>query len=166
MKSINFNCTIQELKLFIPQAIFCRRYYFNCTIQELKLGKWRRWTSESLKFQLHHTGIKTRSSDISSMGFWRFQLHHTGIKTECHVQLHIELKRFQLHHTGIKTTGHLCAEPLLRQFQLHHTGIKTIGFYRPLPAKQYFNCTIQELKQLKEKFGKLEPSISIAPYRN
>ena len=34
------------------------------------------------KFQLHHTGIKTRVSDERTTPGCLFQLHHTGIKTE------------------------------------------------------------------------------------
>ena len=37
---------------------------------------------------------------------------------------------------------------ILIQFQLHHTGIKTHTNEAIAPLNQYFNCTIQELKQL------------------
>ena len=33
------------------------------------------------KFQLHHTGIKTKYINASCCIIQKFQLHHTGIKT-------------------------------------------------------------------------------------
>ena len=55
-----FNCTIQELKLVLVKSYGLVANYFNCTIQELKLSASTCCTSAKLRFQLHHTGIKTR----------------------------------------------------------------------------------------------------------
>ena len=35
-----------------------------------------------LLFQLHHTGIKTKSAFSEAAEILLFQLHHTGIKTQ------------------------------------------------------------------------------------
>ena len=55
---------------------------FNCTIQELKLLQMRTSDMKTTEFQLHHTGIKTICSAWWAMYMKRFQLHHTGIKTK------------------------------------------------------------------------------------
>ena len=140
--------------------------YFNCTIQELKPSMILETASVKSPFQLHHTGIKTISSSITASSSIPFQLHHTGIKTprnerklrlciyfNCTIQ---ELKQrleldhllaphlFQLHHTGIKTHKLASQRVELTAFQLHHTGIKTSNFFEE-----------QEVLV-----------ISIAPYRN
>ena len=78
----NFNCTIQELK-----QIFC------CDFVDL------------LRFQLHHTGIKTSPPAGSPPRGAEFQLHHTGIKTKSETGQGSVPLPFQLHHTGIKTSG-------------------------------------------------------------
>ena len=86
----------------------------------------------------------------------RFQLHHTGIKTELVRHKLIGEFEFQLHHTGIKTQ--ITEHPLYlsEPFQLHHTGIKTEDGRFFFCEKNYFNCTIQELKPSESmKFGYL-----------
>ena len=82
-----------------------------------------------------------------------FQLHHTGIKTKSRQQKILFDAQFQLHHTGIKTHCNGVFIPVGSLFQLHHTGIKTAD-----PAMQAidpinFNCTIQELKQMLQGVG-------------
>ena len=56
--------------------------------------------------------------------------------------------QFQLHHTGIKTKPTICRCCQGVRFQLHHTGIKTRVRATVLRPQRYFNCTIQELKQM------------------
>ena len=57
----DFNCTIQELKLDSTRAQQEVHKHFNCTIQELKLIRLLDAAQLSGQFQLHHTGIKTRT---------------------------------------------------------------------------------------------------------
>ena len=142
---INFNCTIQELKLGKWRRWTSESLNFNCTIQELKhVFGWNYWTSV-LIFQLHHTGIKT-AKHVKSFLRARFQLHHTGIKTtNCRCGIRIVCE-FQLHHTGIKTYYKEYTKKGWTLFQLHHTGIKTVRQQVPLGLPFDFNCTIQELK--------------------
>ena len=77
----------------------------------------------------------------------RFQLHHTGIKTQALLRDEDHLAEFQLHHTGIKTTERGFSLLSMTPFQLHHTGIKTCEVGPPADGHCHFNCTIQELKQ-------------------
>ena len=145
--TIDFNCTIQELKLTSGVDMDRDKQYFNCTIQELKLIDSLLISLKGFQFQLHHTGIKTRrttsesgrpchhfnctiqelkrSGGCSAIFSWRFQLHHTGIKTNQLRQISKFLSGFQLHHTGIKTCRFHLDLLLQLLFQLHHTGIKT-----------------------------------------
>ena len=60
-------------------------------------------SESNLKFQLHHTGIKTHRVGNTRLARNGFQLHHTGIKTAIQSSLVLFPLVFQLHHTGIKT---------------------------------------------------------------
>ena len=56
---VNFNCTIQELKHLNQDISIYFDEDFNCTIQELKPCGAQKKEPMTLRFQLHHTGIKT-----------------------------------------------------------------------------------------------------------
>ena len=78
----------------------------------------------------------------------KFQLHHTGIKTldfcvVLRVDADFNCTIQELKHEGVLYNHNAAA------FQLHHTGIKTLeaGFTLGLQPGN-FNCTIQELKHL------------------
>ena len=78
----HFNCTIQELKRNNFKSIWDgASSNFNCTIQELKREISALHYPNTGKFQLHHTGIKTRQGGVVQYADQVFQLHHTGIKT-------------------------------------------------------------------------------------
>ena len=59
IRSMNFNCTIQELKQWKQIDEITEAADFNCTIQELKQGVGTNTRGWHMRFQLHHTGIKT-----------------------------------------------------------------------------------------------------------
>ena len=121
--NLNFNCTIQELKHRI--ITFCRMYInnFNCTIQELKPYRFAT-LSETLVFQLHHTGIKTSRYGYLPVHKFHFNCTIQELKQGDIMCIYTALK-FQLHHTGIKTGVFFVNLYLITLFQLHHTGIKT-----------------------------------------
>ena len=117
---------------------------FNCTIQELKLSIYTRKGAGPTKFQLHHTGIKTKLSKKSAIIRDLFQLHHTGIKT-CETARGL----------GISANFNCTIQEL-----------KLEPGRRLLYLKVYFNCTIQELKHRADRSRRRGLDISIAPYRN
>ena len=103
---MNFNCTIQELKLPCITYQILRREHFNCTIQELKRQKPVELYTWLLNFNCTIQELKRIKLFGAAITF-RFQLHHTGIKTwntgvgggydeyfNCTIQ---ELKRFYEH---------------------------------------------------------------------
>ena len=119
--------------------------YFNCTIQELK-PRTESSILASTSFQLHHTGIKTVTTEEDSILRFNFN---------CTIQ---ELKHFESFSCVLLSSNFNCTIQELKlqgnalrcaccpYFNCTIQELKPAFVIRNWAAVRYFNCTIQELK--------------------
>ena len=144
-----------------------RLSHFNCTIQELKQAKDAQRLYVGCRFQLHHTGIKTKAFGTQSKKSWNFNCTIQELKQRDMNLPSTAESRFQLHHTGIKTPLLVCRiQSSDTNFNCTIQELKLRSSYAAFRAAIHFNCTIQELKPQAKKKQRTAWSISIAPYRN
>ena len=120
--------------------------YFNCTIQELKQEELNKVIKCYLRFQLHHTGIKTKYVDGHISRIFIFQLHHTGIKTKQLLQVYTHRAYFNCTIQELKLDGWSIRMSISIHFNCTIQELKHHIMFIGGREVYNFNCTIQELK--------------------